>query len=396
MITRMIHTPPDHECTHVWCDLQSVNWSYEDELEDVLATACQEHTSAQDSIPDYLRSYTDKLRGPYNLLSLSARVVARRVTRADIDRLPEELHNLVQSYVPWWRQLGIFNPLREWRLCDPSPGVHRAAPSACWDNALTVLSRETHVTQIPTADWPHWVEHGDDREWFANGQLAWHTEVVHDEIIRKRAWSVRGIPISDISYRHGLIDGVHREWFFGGNVLNETHYRRNVKHGIVREYDIATGLATYEAEFCNGLLHGTMYVCTSDGALETRRQFRNGLLHGLTLLISTSGGHTYTAECWHEGKLVAHRRIVATPIVVVKCYPEAVGLTPDTAKPVIIPEGYTMSTRVIDELIDSLQYRDDPQRFLKATLGPDLREISGLYTRYGIGYDDTGEIYSGA
>lgn len=190
----------------------------------------------------------------YSLMSQAARIVARTVTPAALNKLPKELHEVVQKYTEWWDQLGVFWPIRGWY---PDGQLHCSSEVAFFADDSPDNSSKLGA----------WKLHGTDTRWNADGSLRMVINYDCGEVHGSWQEWYKGLLVADHQFAHGKPDGLQRDWAYNMLRYIETEFRDGKENGYRRTYDMNTGRLRWEIYNCNGKRFGTMRTWDRNGFL---------------------------------------------------------------------------------------------------------------------------------
>jgi antitoxin component YwqK of YwqJK toxin-antitoxin module len=98
-----------------------------------------------------------------------------------------------------------------------------------------------------------------------------------------------GKPISQDSYKEGVLHGESRTFFFPSSTLHEiVNYKEGKKHGLYEKY-YTDGRIRLRAMYCDGVLCDTMRVFYPSGRVESEIPYVNDLRHGVEKNYSETG-----------------------------------------------------------------------------------------------------------
>jgi antitoxin component YwqK of YwqJK toxin-antitoxin module len=95
------------------------------------------------------------------------------------------------------------------------------------------------------------------------------------------------------SWKENVKDGVCKEFYSDGSVMEEYTYKLDELHGLSRIYDM-NGKCVLKRNYLNNNLHGK-HICVSSNGGKTITEYKNGKAHGSNKIYNASG------------KLILHR-----------------------------------------------------------------------------------------
>jgi antitoxin component YwqK of YwqJK toxin-antitoxin module len=98
-----------------------------------------------------------------------------------------------------------------------------------------------------------------------------------------------GKPISQDSYKDGILHGESKTFFYPSSQLHEiTNYRDGKKHGLYEKY-YSDGRIRIRAIYCDGVLCDTMRIYYPSGRIESEIPYVNDRRHGVEKNYSENG-----------------------------------------------------------------------------------------------------------
>lgn len=251
----------------------------------------------------------------YSLMSLAARALAPAATWAIVQDLHSELRDLVQRYMPWWRQVDIFDSIREW-----------------YDNGQ--LAHDIGVARISSGsphEPPEWVLDGEYRTWFPDGTpkaVAYYTRGKQDgfsarygnrceerHIYECYCGEKPGPLLGTQWYYYGKKHGVNTGYSDTGSPVAETAYEYGRESPAQRRADegrtweqttvLPDGISVRRMWDENGYL-----ISYSE---RKRDQWRHGF-HLNIIYMRSMEPFGSLLEVYHDGKLLRSNRIHLIPM----------------------------------------------------------------------------------